>query len=643
MPASFNDIDLDLSAFAEKVLFSDSLEEKLAIPEGRLLDTGGGIIIAPSAVPEPGRPIELKPGMDKSTIRTPLPKGDQIADDEQRGILLHFFANHELLATELMALALLKFPDAPKAFRRGLFQTLKEEQQHTKWYLQRMADCGVRFGDFPLSRFFWDMIAPMESPLDYVSRLSLTFEQANLDYSRHYAGIMKNWGDDKTAAILEQIYRDEIAHVGYGLKWLRKWKRDDEDDWTAWSRQLVFPVSPSRAKGNGTPFNEEGRRAAGMNDDFIRQVRLFERSRGRTPNVYFFNANAENAMAGDGGKAVALLDLEKDLGILAAFLAQREDVVLVREAPSLAHVEYLRGHGLILPEMEVITEAGALAADSLTARRKLNEMRPWAWCRESVALMRKLDKSAEAKAEVARRVNSKSWCADLAEALVCRSVDKVRERVAGMDGPAVVKAPHGASGRRNRLWSEENASWVQRMLGAQKEVVVERWHEQRLFDFSVHYDMSERDGLRKLGFVRLENTEGGQFKAVERRAKFLEGTDPAVSRFLMERPAKRLGLYDDELRETLETRLRKEGYAGPVGIDAFVYADDDGTLRLRSVCEINARFTMGRVVLELAKKLPDVRNVRFEIAAKGAEIPEGSVVLNDPDQARRFLGLMRIW
>ena len=122
--------------------------------------------------------------------------------EESRGVLLHFFANHELLAAELMALALLKFPDAPRAFREGLANTLREEQLHTRWYVNRMNQCGVTFGQYPLNRFFWDAVSTMDCPLDYVSRLSLTFEQANLDYARYFAGVLDEAGDKTSASIL---------------------------------------------------------------------------------------------------------------------------------------------------------------------------------------------------------------------------------------------------------------------------------------------------------------------------------------------------------------------------------------------------------------------------------------------------------
>ncbi|MDB4437470.1 ferritin-like domain-containing protein, partial [bacterium] len=204
----------------------------------------------------------MRPVKTKSNNR--FPSAEQLEDEEQRALLLHFFANHELLAVELMALALLKFPDAPDSFRKGVLHTLQEEQNHTRWYMQRMKECGITFGDIQVSPMIWEHIADMESPLDYVSRLSLTFEQANLDYAKHYSQLLGQAGDTKSAKILDKVYHDEIAHVGHGLKWLRRWKENAQSDWDAWHKRLHIPLSPMRAKGMA-PFNEEGRRKAGLN------------------------------------------------------------------------------------------------------------------------------------------------------------------------------------------------------------------------------------------------------------------------------------------------------------------------------------------------------------------------------------------
>jgi uncharacterized ferritin-like protein (DUF455 family) len=140
-----------------------------------------------------------------------------LEQERERGRLLHFFANHELLATELMALVLLRFPDAPAAFRRGVFQTLKDEQLHTRLYLERMKECGIHFGELPVSGYFWRAVSSMESPIDYVAGLSLTFEQANLDFCRYFARAFQDVGDSVTASLLERIGRDEIGHVASGL------------------------------------------------------------------------------------------------------------------------------------------------------------------------------------------------------------------------------------------------------------------------------------------------------------------------------------------------------------------------------------------------------------------------------------------
>jgi hypothetical protein len=171
---------MELREFAERVLFATTLPEKLLGPETVTDFSPGSALIVPKA---PGRSPELR-FKPTNAGKTDFPHMPRLENETERGRLLHFFANHELLATELMALALLRFPNAPPAFRRGVLQTLKEEQVHTRLYLERMGQCGVEFGEQPLSGYFWRCVSSMDSPMDYVARLSLTFEQANLDFCR---------------------------------------------------------------------------------------------------------------------------------------------------------------------------------------------------------------------------------------------------------------------------------------------------------------------------------------------------------------------------------------------------------------------------------------------------------------------------
>ncbi|MEM7395490.1 MAG: DUF455 family protein, partial [Verrucomicrobiota bacterium] len=160
---------MELKEFASQVLFSHSLEEKLTRPGTLLTDhQPGSGLTTPDA---PARPDALAFHRGERPV---FPGTSQLDSDEDRAALLHFFANHELLATELMALALLKFPEAPAAFRMGLAETLQEEQMHTRLYMNRMQQCGLEFGQLPVNGFFWKNIASMETPVDYVSRLSLT-------------------------------------------------------------------------------------------------------------------------------------------------------------------------------------------------------------------------------------------------------------------------------------------------------------------------------------------------------------------------------------------------------------------------------------------------------------------------------------
>jgi len=231
---------MDIKDVAETVLFSRSLEQKLSSPAS-VTDHNRELLVSLPSLP--GRPAELT--ISDRGVKAEFPGTNKMDDLQERGKMLHFLANHELLATELMALVLLKFPNAPAEFRQGVYKTMREEQAHTQMYMRRMKESGTEFGQLPVNDYFWRMVAPMECPLDFVSRLSLVFEQANLDYSLHYSKLFRQVGDTSTAAVLEKIYADEIDHVGHGLKWFRKWKEQGLTDWAAKEKSTDSRTRPA--------------------------------------------------------------------------------------------------------------------------------------------------------------------------------------------------------------------------------------------------------------------------------------------------------------------------------------------------------------------------------------------------------------
>src|SRR5579871_7062462 len=103
---------MELRALAEQILLGTTLAEKLASPEIITDENPGTPLVTPAG---PGRPanLEFKP---HASGKSEFPGLHRLEDTFERGRLLHFFGNHELLAVELMALVLLKFPDAPVAF-----------------------------------------------------------------------------------------------------------------------------------------------------------------------------------------------------------------------------------------------------------------------------------------------------------------------------------------------------------------------------------------------------------------------------------------------------------------------------------------------------------------------------------------------
>lgn len=256
---------MEIRDFALAVLLSEDLAVKLTPAAGTLTDDAPGAAFRAAG---PGRPPNLRM---VSGRRAKAPGIAGMADPAQRPRILHALASHELQAAELFAWSLLAFPGAPPAFRRGLLAILYDEQRHTRMYVARLEANGARFGDFPVNGYFWQKAPAIASPLCFLCAMSLTFENANLDHTVDYAEAARRAGDEKTAAVIDRVHRDEIEHVRFGWTWLQRWKAEDESTWQAYQANLSFPLRPARARGR--TFHRSGREAAGLDRDFIERLK----------------------------------------------------------------------------------------------------------------------------------------------------------------------------------------------------------------------------------------------------------------------------------------------------------------------------------------------------------------------------------
>lgn len=256
-----------LRAWAEGVLGAVTLEGKFAPPPGgpaALVDDAPG---PPVRVVAPARP----PGLairEGRAVR--VPKAAGMADPAQRRRILHALVNHELQAAELFAWALLAFPGAPAAFRRGCAAILAEEQAHARLYLARLEALGGRFGDEPVSGHFWRRVPSIGSPLAFVCAMGLTFENANLDFAQELAHAARAAGDPATADALDRVHADEVGHVRFAWEWFLRWKDPAATPWDAYRAAVPPPLGPTRARG--AAFDAAARAAAGLDPEFVARL-----------------------------------------------------------------------------------------------------------------------------------------------------------------------------------------------------------------------------------------------------------------------------------------------------------------------------------------------------------------------------------
>lgn len=258
---------INYSEFAKAVLMGENLEDKFfshAIEWNEWKEFS-----LPQA---PGRRGKIS----FSDAQVKFPKAQRLNETDKKAVALHSFANHELLAIEMMAAALLIYPhhnDEDIRFKKGILTALREEQKHLNLYIGRLNQLGYEFGDFPLNDFFWRQMEKLKTPAQYAAVMALTFEAANLDFAQYYAKVFREFGDEETANILDIVLEDEIGHVAFGTHWMKKWK-EDKTLWEYYMSSLPWPLTPARSRGIG--FDPSLHLKAVNDEHFISSLETFD-------------------------------------------------------------------------------------------------------------------------------------------------------------------------------------------------------------------------------------------------------------------------------------------------------------------------------------------------------------------------------
>jgi uncharacterized ferritin-like protein (DUF455 family) len=184
-----------------------------------------------------------------------------------RAALIHALAHIEFTAINLALDAAYRFRDLPDRYRGDWLRVAAEEAHHFQLLEDHLSGFGHAYGDFPAHAGLWEMARKSaHDPLVRMALVPRLLEARGLDATPAIRDKFAHAADTGMVLILDEILRDEIAHVAIGDYWYRHLCTRRGLDPEPTFRRLLRAY---RAPWPRAPFNVEARRAAGFSDTEI--------------------------------------------------------------------------------------------------------------------------------------------------------------------------------------------------------------------------------------------------------------------------------------------------------------------------------------------------------------------------------------
>lgn len=324
------------------------------------------------------------------------------------------------------------------------------------------------------------------------------------------------------------------------------------------------------------------------------------------PRWFVGNFHFEHSLA-DARSPISVRQKRFDAELASAWLSIAEDGDVICTPADIPAEFWERMAAQGFPRVSVAADWRACPAEA--------ELVPWGWTREFCLARPHQHPPAP---EVVRRLNSRRWSATLElecgialpGSAICRSLDDLAEaisRLSQTDTPWVLKAEFGMSGRercvgRGRL-TESVAAWAGRRLHRDGVVFLEPWVTP-LEEVGILWEIPRRGPPQLVDLVPM-NIEHGQYRgswfcgAPTLQEDRSESTSISLTSAGQSRDPMDNKRWDEAIVMTAQVAelAQREGYHGPLGIDAMRFRASGGAVRVRALQDINARWTMGRLAL----------------------------------------------
>ena len=165
-------------------------------------------------------------------------------------------------------------------------------------------------------------------------------------------------------------------------------------------------------------------------------------------------------------------------------------------------------------------------------------------------------------------------------------------------GGVVFKALYGSSGRGVRIFRRNDLSsnilqWTNFVIKSQGGVACEPLFN-KVRDFSAHFDIVGHNPVFR-GFSRFETTESGFYRYSKvKKYDEVEFFDLSVAENFV-----------NILKRCLAHSPYCDIYNGPLGIDCMVYSENEGGLKINPCVEVNCRYSMGRLAMDVSHLVAD--------------------------------------